>query len=407
MPGYGARYWAERTSDQRRRAYPAFRGQQAADVVVVGGGLTGCTIASVLAAGGLSVILLEAGRLASGGTASGIGAIAPEPDARFREVEAAAGRRVARIAWKESHRSALELATAIRKLPTKCDLESVDYVLNSVSAEDSQVLRREAAARKDAGLAAPWVTGPAAAQVLRTESSGAIRLRDGFLFDPVRAALGFAGAAETSGARIFERSAVRRTRFTRRYADVVLAKGSIRTRGIVVATGEPAGFVSQLRRHVRRQSGYAVVTAPLSAAMKREIGALRVIATEAGASPHWWRPLTEDRFLFAGALSSPQLSRQGDKIVIQRTAQLMYELSVRYPVISGLPAQWGWGVPVVSTPDRLPWIGPHRNYPFHFLALGFGWVGDGFAWLAARAALRYFRSEARKEDEAFGFVRHL
>ena len=44
-------------------------------------------------------------------------------------------------------------------------------------------------------------------------------------------------------------------------------------------------------------------------------------------------------------------------------SQLMYELSLRYPVISGLPAAWGWDMPVVSGPDGLPWIGPHRSRP--------------------------------------------
>jgi glycine/D-amino acid oxidase-like deaminating enzyme len=92
---------------------------------------------------------------------------------------------------------------------------------------------------------------------------------------------------------------------------------------------------------------------------------------------------------------------------VQRTGQLMYELSLRYPAISGLPANWSWGTEIVSTVDGLPWIGPHRNYPFHFFALGFGWHGDGLSLLAARGAMRYRIGELRKEDEAFGFVRHL
>ena len=86
----------------------------------------------------------------------------------------------------------------------------------------------------------------------------------------------------------------------------------------------------------------------------------------------------------------------------------MYELSVRYPAISGLPAAWGWDVPVVSTPDGLPWIGPHRNYPFHFFAMAFGWHGDGLAWLAAqRGACDFCAARPRRDDDAFGFVRHL
>ena len=86
----------------------------------------------------------------------------------------------------------------------------------------------------------------------------------------------------------------------------------------------------------------------------------------------------------------------------------MYELSLRYPSISGLPAHWGWDLPVVSTPDGLPWIGPHRNYPFHFFAMAFGWHGDGTG-LAGRqggAASTSGRNRAAKMT-AFGFVRHL
>jgi glycine/D-amino acid oxidase-like deaminating enzyme len=97
--------------------------------------------------------------------------------------------------------------------------------------------------------------------------------------------------------------------------------------------------------------------------------------------------------------------RQLDKVLIQRTGQLMYELSVRYPVISGLPAHWAWPLPVVSTADGLPWIGPHRNYPFHFFALAFGWHADGLAWFAAKAALRHFQQESKRGDDAFGFLR--
>jgi hypothetical protein len=35
MPGYGARYWAERTAANRRRSYDSFKGTHTADVVVI------------------------------------------------------------------------------------------------------------------------------------------------------------------------------------------------------------------------------------------------------------------------------------------------------------------------------------------------------------------------------------
>ncbi len=407
MPGYGSRFWAERTADNRRRAYPKFRGDATADVVIIGGGLAGCAAAHGLAGAGFDVVLLEAERLASGATAGGFGAIVPQPDAQFAEVARASSARVARTAWKEAKRGALEFATVLRKLPTKSDVASVPLFINATTSEDAVALRREQAARKKAGVDAPWLSAQAARQLLGLDSAGAIRLSGGSQYDPVRGALGLAGAAESKGVRIFERSVVTRTQFTRKDARVVLSNGSIRTRGVLVATGEPGTLYGQLRRHVRQAEGYAVVTHPLTAAMRQEIGKRQGILTERSADPHWLRWLPGGRILFAGALGTPTKERQRDKILIQRTAQLMYELSVRYPAMSGLPAAWSWAIPVVSTLDGLPWIGPHRNYPHHFFALAMGWHGDALAWFAARAAVRHFRGASTKEDEVMGFARYL
>jgi glycine/D-amino acid oxidase-like deaminating enzyme len=407
MPGYGRRFWAERTSPHRRRKYPAFRGKDDVDVVVIGGGLTGCMAASLFAANGARVVLLEAERLADAGTAGGLGAILPEPDARFRQVDDLAGRRPARTAWQEARRSALDLAATLRRLSIKADLSPTSLVINAPRPDDAVLLRKEQQARKSAGLDAAWLTTAAAHAEIGTDSAGAIRSRGAFTIDPVRAALGFAAAADRKGARIFERSAVRRTRFTRKQAEVVLASGSVRARLVFVATASPGSLFSQLRRHVRVLDGYAVVTERLTAAMRREAGRRTAVLTEIRQDRPWMRWMPEDRVLFAGAVSPPVGARQRDSAVVQRTAQLMYELSLRHPAISGLPAAWGWRVPIACTPDGLPWIGVHRNYPFHFFALALGWHGESLAWFAARAALRHWQGESRRSDDQLGFARYL
>jgi len=407
MGGYGRRYWTERNPASRRRKYPRFRGKEAVDVVVIGGGLTGCMAAAVLASDGASVVLLEAERLADAGTAAGLGLILPEPDAAFRSAESNAGRRPSRTAWEEARRSALDLAAALRRWSIRSDLKPSSLAINAPTQDAAAILKKEQQARKDAGLDAPWLAPAAARAEIGSDSAGAIRLRDAFTIDPVRTALGLAAVAERKGARIFERSAVRRTRFTRKHADVVLSSGSIRARLIVVATGAPGALFSQLRRHVRALDGYAVVTAPLSAIMRRETGRHASAMTEAGDTRPWLRWLPDDRVLFAGAAAPPVGPRLRDKTVVHRTAQLMYELSLRHPVISGLPAAWGWRVPLTFTPDGLPWIGGHRNYPFHFFALAFGWHGESLAWMAAKAAARHLKGEARPADDRLGFARYL
>jgi len=421
MPGYGSRYWAERTADNRRRAHPKLRGRHTADAVVIGGGLTGAAAAYALAASGLDVVLLEADRIASGSTSGSLGAIVPEPDAWFREAEPLAGLRATRAAWQEAHRSAHDFAATLRKLDIKCDLQPAAYLINARQSDAAAWLRKEQAVRRAAGVPAAWVTSSAVRTEAALDSAGALGPGGAFTFDPVRATLGLVAAAEGKRARIFERSAVKKTTFTRKDVTVVLADAAITTRAVIVATGEPGTVFGQLRRHVRRESGAVVVTEPWSAAMRRVAGRRSSIVTEAAdaqaaASPQtpgsatnrpWLRWLADDRAMFAGACTKLTPPRLRDKVLVQKTAQLMYELSVRYPDISGLPARWGWDLEVVTTPDGLPWIGPHRNYPFHFFAMAFGWHGDAMAWLAARAAVRYVTGAVKKEDELLGFARHL
>src|SRR5580765_981151 len=130
MPGYGARYWAERTPENRRKSHPKFRGTHIADVVVIGGGLTGCAMAYAIAKAGFDVVLLEAERLAAGATAGGLGAILPQPDTSFRAVEVAAGRKVARGAWKTAGRSATDFASVLKKLSIKADLTDTSLCID-------------------------------------------------------------------------------------------------------------------------------------------------------------------------------------------------------------------------------------------------------------------------------------
>ncbi len=191
-----------------------FRGETTADAVVIGGGLTGCTAAYVLAHAGLRVILLEADRLASGATASGIGAIVPQPDASFLSTTGAIGRRAARSAWVSTRRGAADFATTLKRLRIACDLDPIPFVINAPHSADAVPLRREQAARKQAGIDAPWLSASAAGAALGTDSAGALRGGGAFTFDPVLAALGLAKAAASAGATICERSPWRRTRFT-------------------------------------------------------------------------------------------------------------------------------------------------------------------------------------------------
>ena len=409
MPNYGQPYWtrrAPRPARATRGAGRPLKGAHTADIVVIGGGLTGCASAYALARAGFSVVLVEAETIASGATSRGMGAVIPTPDTLFVPAKKSAGK-AAKVAFAEAQAGAKGLAATLKKLRIGCDLTSTELLVSAPFTNDAAELKKEAAARKAAGLDGVLIGEDAARTRLATETRAALRLRDAFVIDPVKAAHGLAAAARKAGVRIVEGTAVKKTTFTRKDVTIVMAGATITATGVVVATGRPGRLFHQLERHVRVSQGYTVVTEPLTTAMRKAVGTRAALYTESTESPRWIRWLADHRALCTGLAGPEPAGAKADKAVLQRSNQLMYELSLRYPDISGLPPAFGWDVPVVTTADGLPWIGPHRNYPFHFFALALGWHGEAQAWVAAQAAVRYFTGKPTKSDALLGFARAL
>jgi glycine/D-amino acid oxidase-like deaminating enzyme len=398
--------WLDRFPRSRRPDYPPFKGTTEASVVIVGGGLTGCACAISFAAAGVKVLLLEEGSVGASATARASGLIREDFDASFQQTAAAHGLRAARALWQAMRRASLDFAAALRRFGIRCDLAPLDLLQFARSGDAGRLLRREYQARRDAGFDHTWVTPAAFARDTAVASGGAIRTR-GAAIDPYRACVGLAAAAAARGASIHERSAVRRIRFGRKRVEVTTARGTVRADAVVVATESPLRDLRALRRHLRPCHSYYVVTEPLPAAVRREVGRRTAALRDDVSPPHVLRWLKDDRVLFTGADQVLQPERQRSRVLVQRTGQLMYELSTMYPAISGLQAEWSWDTVHHETVDGLPYIGLHRNFPRHLFAMGHGRHGAGIAWLAARILLRQYTGVPLKDDEWFGFARIL
>ena len=83
---YGLSPWIDSFPDTRRPSFEPFRGDKTADVVIVGGGLTGCATAQALAAAGRKPLLLEAARIGQGSGGRSTGLLLSEPGVPFRDL---------------------------------------------------------------------------------------------------------------------------------------------------------------------------------------------------------------------------------------------------------------------------------------------------------------------------------
>ncbi len=300
-----------------------------------------------------------------------------------------------------------DAVATLRRLRVQCRLTPRDelWIAGRDAAQEKRV-RREWQARRAAGIEASLVQGAPLAREVGTGASAAIRTRGHAQVDPYRACLGLASAAAKRGALFFERSPVGKIRFGRHDVSMQTAGGTVTARRVIVATGLPTAEFKPLRRHVSPTDTYFVMTEPVPATIRKAAGRPSTMLRDSQEPAHYLRWEDENRrIVFAGAGQPAVPARQIEKALVQRTGQLMYELSLLYPAISGLQPAYGWSATGGRTADGLPYIGPHRNYPHHLFA--FGQAGHGIAgsFLASRLLLREHLGTPSKADELFGFTR--
>jgi glycine/D-amino acid oxidase-like deaminating enzyme len=366
----------------------------------------------VFAAAGIDVALFEADRLAHAQAASASGIVMHEPEPDFQKLAAQHGVRESRYIYQTARRGSLEYIAAIKRLRIDCGLQVRDGLHVATTPDGVQRLQKEYLARRDAGLEAAALKGSALAKRLGAASplsplvnnAFALITHDNASVDPYRASLGFAKAAAARGARIFERTPVTRIRPRRRTVDITTAGGSVTASRVVLATGYPTDDFKPLRRRFTKTRTYSVLTPELGAAIRREMTPPELIIRDTAAPGHWlhW---VGNRILFSGADQTGVPDRIRERSVVQRTGQLMYELSVMRPPISGVMPEYSWDVEYSRTIDGVPYFGPHRNYPHHLFAYGGGPGGLGLSFTAARILLRSYQDVPEKSDEPFSFVR--
>jgi glycine/D-amino acid oxidase-like deaminating enzyme len=402
---YGVSPWLDEFPKRRRPDFPRLREPATFPVVIIGGGLAGVCTAYAFAAAGVKVALLEAERIGHAGAAHGSGVLQGEAASWYRTVEERHGRRAARALFEASRRAVLDLGSAARRLGLKgVETHDAFRVLSPYGAED-RLVAKDAQLRREVGLDVTWLKPAAATRDTRVDAArGGMRLRDWGHANPYQLAVAFAKAAADRGAAIFERSAVRRVKTGPKRVELFVADHVMQAETVVICTGEPTDLYRPLKRHVRLDARYAVMTERVPAAIRKQVIGIARIVTDSDAPPHLVTFRDDGRIVMAGADQARPPARATDKVVVQRTGQLMYELSRMFPALSGVVPAYGWAMPIGVTADEAMYAGPHRNYPRHLFAWGTR-HDPAQAFLASRVLLRHFLGQATKDDRYFAFTR--
>jgi len=95
----------------------------------------------------------------------------------------------------------------------------------------------------------------------------------------------------------------------------------------------------------------------------------------------------------------------GHEQFARASAELRSYFETRLPALATIKTEFAWEGMFAMTPDSLPYIGPHRRYPRHWFALGYGGNGMTFGSLAARLLLDRWKDGRSRDHTLFAFDR--
>ena len=388
-----------------KRWYPTLAGPHTADVAVVGGGITGALVAQAFASAGISTVLLESSLVGRGSTAASSALLLQEPDLELTQLIRRYGLRRAKRIWQLSQESVRELVALLTKLRIGCDLRVCDAVYYTSAAESVDRLQQECALRIHHGFDAKWLGPGVLRRLTGISGHGGIRTRGSARFDPYRACVGVVRAAVAAGARVFERSPVHRIYTKGDRVHVRARDGVISADRVVIATGYATPQFRPLTGRFRMYRTYVMATESLSTAQRNHLGLADMLVWDTERPYHYARWAPGHRLLLGGSDRVVRPRQKRAPIFAAATRELRAYFETQFPVLAQLEMPLAWEGLFAITPDSLPYIGPHRRYPRHWFALGYGGNGMTFGLLAARLLLARWQRTISEDHALFEFGR--
>jgi glycine/D-amino acid oxidase-like deaminating enzyme/nitrite reductase/ring-hydroxylating ferredoxin subunit len=368
-----ASYWIESASLPR---FPKLERDGHAEVVVVGGGITGLTAAYLLTAAGRSCVLLERGRCAQIDTGHTSAHLTMVTDTRLPDLVKRFGRDHAQAVWDAGLAAIAQIDAIASEEPIDCEFERVPAYLHAalgkVSPEAASRFEQEATLATELGFDASSVNDVPLA------GGPGIVFEHQARFHPRKYLAGLARAIESRGGEVYEHSEVEE--FSEKPLSVKANGCTITCDFVVLATHTPLMGNTSLASASLFQTKLALYTSYVVSGRVRKGQVPDGLFWDTADPYHYLRlePHRDyDMVIFGGEDHKTGQAADTTKCYDRLAAALT-------ALIPGIDITHRWSGQVIETPDGLPYIGETADR--QFAATGFSGNGLTFGTVGAMMA---------------------
>jgi len=375
------------------------QGEIAADVCVIGGGLSGCSTALHLAERGYKVALLEARRIAWGASGRNGGQFIFGFASSQEKLVSEVGFDVARRMFDLSVEALDLLEDRITRHSIVCDREHghIHAAVRTRHVDELKGWQQELAERYGY-RSLRWLEREEMRHLFATDRypGGLLDSRSGHLH-PLNYTLGLAAAAEAAGVQLFEESPAVKVE-AGDPAVVETANGRVRARYVVLCCNAYLDeLVPKLRARIMPVSTYIVATEQLGAQRMQALIRENYALADINWVLDYYRRSADHRLLFGGRVSYSGLDPLN---TANATRARMLKV---FPQLADTKIEYAWGGYVDISMSRAPDFGRYR--PNIYYLQGFSGHGVALTGLAGKLVAEAIAGHAERFD-LFTELRH-
>lgn len=386
----GTPYWPQHNPSPHR--YPRLTIDLTCDVAVVGGGISGSLIAYRLAKAGLSTILLDKGRFATGSTRASTALISYEFDFMLSELSTRIGEKAAIRAYQLCFEATSKIKQLVHELEDPCDYQDKVAIRVSNNGPDFKDLERESKIRNKHDMPTELIGKDDLQQRYGITAAVGLVSTNAVQVDPFKLTHLLVSRATHHGLQAFEGTRVTAFESTKSELEIATAQGSkVRAKHVIFATGyESEKYLGKTKATLT--TDYAFISHQI-----QNLGKLEKCHMVENADDYLYLSTFGDRVMVGLEGKSFHYPAERTRHMAHKVKQIQARLAQYLPDLDPTP-EYHWASTFANSPDSLPYIGTSPKFPGAYFALGYG--GNGIASNATLAPILQDLVEKGKSPDA-------
>ncbi|VIF69874.1 oxidoreductase [Clostridioides difficile] len=378
------------------RQFPYLTDDIDTDVIIVGGGVTGCICAYYLAKNNIKSVILEKERIAHGSTSVTTSLLQYELDDNLIDLTEVMTLKDALKAYNLCASALEELDTFIELYGNKCDYARRDTLLYTANKLEIKAIKEEYNLRKENGFDVEYIdesTNPFSFDL----KSGLIAKNGGRELDPYKYSHHLIDVSLKNGLQVYENTEVKKVDLSNDKVTAEVSYGyKVHGKKLIVATGYNTSLFTK-RNFATKSNTFNIATKPLKniASWKNNI------LIRDNCDPYNYLRTTKDNRLIIGGEDVSFDDIEDETLANEKYDILEQRLKSMFKDIKDIEVEYKYCGCFASTLDNLGFIGPDNKNNNLWYCLGYGANGILFAILGGIMLSELYLGKQNKNMKLF------